>query len=164
MCSKFREGSITISNDELKFRKTITIKQNNTFYFGTTDISILIGKEQKLSLINHTNIENIEWSSSDPSVVTVNNNGTVKGIGKGTATITAKTILASSIPCLTQNPFYYTSFQSLFSAVILPSVKSELTNRSRRTDPVKKRIRSSLCPHGCPAEPSAAAAMKIEER
>ncbi len=86
-----REGSITISNDELKFSKTITIKQNNTFYFGTTDISILIGKEQKLSLINHTNIENIEWSSSDPSVVTVNNNGTIKGIGKGTATITAKT-------------------------------------------------------------------------
>ena len=86
-----REGSITISNNELKFSKTITIKQNNTFYFGTTDISILIGKEQKLSLINHTNIENIEWSSSDPSVVTVNNNGTVKGIGKGTATITAKT-------------------------------------------------------------------------
>ena len=86
-----REGSITFSNDALKFSKTITIKQNNTFYFGTTDISILIGKEQKLSLINHTNIENIEWSSSDPSVVTVNNNGTVKGIGKGTATITAKT-------------------------------------------------------------------------
>lgn len=89
--SASREGSITFSNDALKFSKTITIKQNNTFYFGTTDISILIGKEQKLSLINHTNIENIEWSSSDPSVVTVNNNGTVKGIGKGTATITAKT-------------------------------------------------------------------------
>ena len=86
-----REGSITISNDELKFSKTITIKQNNTFYFGTTDISILIGKEQKLSLINHTNIENIEWSSSDPSVITVNNNGTIKGISKGTATVTAKT-------------------------------------------------------------------------
>ncbi len=86
-----REGSITISNDELKFSKTITIKQNNTFYFGTTDISILIGKEQKLSLINHTNIENIEWSSSNPSIVTVDNNGIVKGKSKGTATITAKT-------------------------------------------------------------------------
>ena len=85
-----REGSVTISNDELMFSETITIKQNNTFYFeGDTSGEVLIGKEKKLTIKNLTK-QDIEWSSSDTSIATVEN-GTVKGISKGNATITVKT-------------------------------------------------------------------------
>ena len=85
-----REGTITVSNDELDYSETITIKQNNTFYFeGDTSGEVLIGKEKKLTIKNLTK-QDIEWSSSDTSIATVEN-GTVKGISKGSATITVKT-------------------------------------------------------------------------
>lgn len=85
-----REGTITVSNDELNYSETITIKQNNTFYFeGDKTGEVLIGKEKKLTVKNLTK-QNVEWSSSDTSIATVEN-GTVKGISKGSATITVKT-------------------------------------------------------------------------
>lgn len=85
-----REGTITVSNDELKYSETITIKQNNTFYFeGDKTGEVLIGKEKKLTVKNLTK-QDVEWSSSDASIATVEN-GTVKGISKGNATITVKT-------------------------------------------------------------------------
>lgn len=85
-----REGTITVSNDELSYSETITIKQNNTFYFeGTTSAEILIGKEKKLTVKNLTK-QDVEWSSSNTAIATVSN-GTVKGISKGDATITVKT-------------------------------------------------------------------------
>ena len=85
-----REGTITVSNDELKYSETITIKQNNTFYFeGDKTGEVLIGKEKKLTVKNLTK-QDVEWSSSDTSMATVEN-GTVKGISKGSATITVKT-------------------------------------------------------------------------
>lgn len=85
-----REGTITVSNDELKYSETITIKQNNTFYFeGDKTGEVLIGKEKKLTVKNLTK-QDVEWSSSDTSIATVEN-GTVKGISKGSATITVKT-------------------------------------------------------------------------
>lgn len=85
-----REGTITVSNDELDYSETITIKQNNTFYFeGDKTGEVLIGKEKKLTVKNLTK-QDVEWSSSDASIATVEN-GTVKGISKGNATITVKT-------------------------------------------------------------------------
>ena len=85
-----REGTITVSNDELNYSETITIKQNNTFYFeGDKTGEVLIGKEKKLTVKNLTK-QDVEWSSSDASIATVEN-GTVKGISKGNATITVKT-------------------------------------------------------------------------
>ena len=85
-----REGTITISNDDLQYSNTITIKQRNTFYFENKSIDILIGREKALSVKNTTK-QSVEWSSSNTSIATVTNNGNVKGIKKGTATITAKT-------------------------------------------------------------------------
>lgn len=85
-----REGTITISNDVLKYSETITIKQNNTFYFeDNTAAEILIGKEKKLTVNNLTK-QDVEWSSSNTAIATVDN-GVVKGISKGNATITVKT-------------------------------------------------------------------------
>ena len=85
-----RDGTITVSNDALGFKATITIKQRNTFYFETKSIDILAGKEKALSVKNTTK-QNVEWSSSNAAIATVSANGFVKGIKKGTATIIAKT-------------------------------------------------------------------------
>ena len=85
-----REGTITISNDALNISENITIKQNNTFYFeDNTTAEILIGKEKKLTVTNLTK-QDVEWSSSNTAIATVEN-GVVKGISKGNATISVKT-------------------------------------------------------------------------
>ncbi|WP_028903908.1 BACON domain-containing protein [Prevotella sp. P6B4] len=84
-----REGSVTISNDKLDYSASVTIKQNNTFYFETNNIEVLIDKEKKVTVKNLTK-QDIQWSTDKPAIATVNN-GTVKGISKGNATITVKT-------------------------------------------------------------------------
>ena len=86
-----REGTITISNEKMKFSKTVTIKQYQSFGFDKTEANVLIGKEHKIALTNLTDDVSVEWTTSDASIATVDNKGVVKGISKGTATITAKT-------------------------------------------------------------------------
>lgn len=85
-----RDGTITVSNDALKYKETITVKQRNTFYLETKSMDILIGKEKALSLKNTTK-QNVVWSSSNTAIATVSENGFVKGISRGSATIVAKT-------------------------------------------------------------------------
>lgn len=86
-----REGTITISNEDMKFSKTVTIKQYQSFGFDKSEANVLIGKEHKITLNNLTDDVNIEWTCSNESIATVDNNGVVKGVSKGEATITAKT-------------------------------------------------------------------------
>lgn len=60
----------------------------------TSSFNILLGEERQLtatvSPINATN-KNVIWSSSDINVLIVNENGLVKAVGTGSATITCKT-------------------------------------------------------------------------
>ncbi|SEA90709.1 Putative binding domain-containing protein, N-terminal [Xylanibacter ruminicola] len=85
-----RDGTITVSNEELNYSATITIKQRNTFYFENKSIDILVGKEKAFTVKNTTK-QSVEWSSNNTAIATVGANGFVKGIKKGTATIMAKT-------------------------------------------------------------------------
>ena len=58
---------------------------------SNSKISVYVGKTLKISYrIEPTNgeIRSIKWTSSNNSIATVTNNGTVKGIKEGTATIT----------------------------------------------------------------------------
>lgn len=58
-----------------------------------TSLTLTVGDTQTLSAtISPNNADNkiVIWSTSDMSVATVDNNGLVKGVGAGTATITAK--------------------------------------------------------------------------
>lgn len=89
-----REGKIIVSNEDLNFNTSISIKQHNTFYFETKNYEILMGKEKALSLKNYTNPkQDVEWSSSDNSIATVTDKGVVKASNTydGAVTITAKT-------------------------------------------------------------------------
>lgn len=59
-----------------------------------TELSMFNGETKQLTVkynpSNTTDNKSVTWSSSDKSVATVDSNGTVKAIGKGTVTITAK--------------------------------------------------------------------------
>ena len=59
-----------------------------------SELSVGVGLSKQIQanvLPENADNQNIVWSSSDPGIVTVNNDGTVTGVGKGTATITAMT-------------------------------------------------------------------------
>ena len=66
---------------------TVTISQ--------TSASIIIGENLSLTATASDEAE-ITWSTSDEDVATVSRNGTVRGVGEGTATITAATEDASA--------------------------------------------------------------------
>ena len=55
------------------------------------DIELVVGSSQKLTYTveNYTGNISVTWSSSDKSVVTIDKNGTIKGVKAGTAIITA---------------------------------------------------------------------------
>lgn len=83
-----REGTITVSSKDMS-NQTITIKQQRAFYFNKAEVTVLVDKTNKLSITNLTG-QDIQWSSSDESIATVNKDGDVTGMKKGDATITAK--------------------------------------------------------------------------
>ena len=83
-----RTGTITVSSKDLS-NQTITIKQRQTLAFNKAEVTILVDKTNKLSITNLTG-QDIQWSSSDESIATVNKEGEVTGMKKGDATITAK--------------------------------------------------------------------------
>ena len=85
-----REGTITFYNEESGISEKVTVKQMRSIYFDTTALDLMEGAEKTIGITNNTG-KNITWSSSNNSVATVDNNGKVKAISKGTATITAKT-------------------------------------------------------------------------
>lgn len=76
------------------------IKVANGLYFHDAKVMLVKGKEAKLSIENITG-DPVTWESSDASVVTVDNNGTVKGVEVGEATITA-TAGGNSASCVVE--------------------------------------------------------------
>lgn len=67
-----------------------------------TSLSLLPGESKKLSAAvkpdNATN-KTVTWKSSAPAVVTVSNDGTVKAVGEGTASVTASASNGKSAVC-----------------------------------------------------------------
>ena len=76
---------VEVVNDAVNVNKITLSTAKQTINVGTTTQI-----KAKIEPSNATNRE-LVWSSSDPSVATVNSSGVVKGIKDGTVTITAKT-------------------------------------------------------------------------
>ena len=76
------------------------VKVANGLYFHDARVMLLKGNEAQLSVENLTE-ETVAWSSSNTSVVTVSDNGVVKGIAAGEAKITA-TAGAFSATCVVE--------------------------------------------------------------
>ena len=92
--------TLTISNGSNNINITVNVidGENKVAVKGIklnkTKTSIQIGSTEKLTAtITPTNASNktIKWSTSNENIASISNNGVIKGIGKGTATITAQT-------------------------------------------------------------------------
>ena len=80
----------TSSGKKLKFSKTPTITSVNSIELNKTSIDLFINNSENLiATINPSNAtnKNINWTSSDTSVATVDNNGRVTAKKAGTTTI-----------------------------------------------------------------------------
>ena len=84
-----RTATVTFSDKLGKWSlsKVVTIKQTRSLALEESDVEIMIGKNYTLNVVNNTG-KSLSWKSSNTSVATVNNNGTVTGVGEGSATIT----------------------------------------------------------------------------
>ena len=64
--------------------------QNDAIKLDKSSVDIAIDQAIKLNVSSNPNNETIVWRSSNNQVATVNDNGLVTGVSKGTATITAE--------------------------------------------------------------------------
>ena len=97
-----KEGTITITatavegENEFTDTCTVTVKEIplNSITIDMSDFELGLGRTQQLNIIcnpeNTTDDINVVWSSSDSNIVSVDENGLVKAISEGRATITAK--------------------------------------------------------------------------
>lgn len=68
---------------------TIIKAEDTTFSLDKTTLSVALNGNGYLSCNNKPSGETVTWTSSNPSVATVDNYGTVKGVSIGKSTITA---------------------------------------------------------------------------
>lgn len=68
---------------------TIIKAEDTSFSLDQTTLSVKLNTSQYLYSKNKPSGETVTWTSSNPKVATVDNNGTVKGVSTGNATITA---------------------------------------------------------------------------
>ena len=114
LITAIKEGNVTITVTSVKdssVTKTINVKVSNKL---VTNIEIIPNKTElsygdtttvtAIITPNDATIQDVTWSSSDESVATVDENGTVTALNDGTATITATTTdgtnLSSSVNIL----------------------------------------------------------------
>lgn len=86
-----REGTITFSDTKTGISENVIVKQNRAIFFESTSLTLMEGTEQTIRVTNRTD-QNINWSSSETSVATVDNTGLVITLSRGNTTITATTV------------------------------------------------------------------------
>lgn len=87
---KERSTKITFTDKNTGTAEEIIITQRSPLYFNNSTLNIFTGNTKRLNLVNETG-QNVTWSSSNPQVVSVDNQGNIKALKKGSATITVYT-------------------------------------------------------------------------
>ena len=87
---KERSTKITFTDKNTGTAEEIIITQKSPLYFNNSTLNIFTGNTKRLNLVNETG-QNVTWSSSNPQVVSVDNQGNIKALKKGSATITVYT-------------------------------------------------------------------------
>lgn len=85
-----RETTITFSDKTTGITDEVIVKQSRKLFFESNAITLMLDDSKELSYTNKTE-ENLTWKSSNPSIVSVDNNGKVMALSKGNATITIST-------------------------------------------------------------------------
>lgn len=93
-------GTVTITASEGNISSSVTIKVKNvtptsiSIENGKSDINLTVGENlylvKKIIPSNSTNTS-VTWTSSNPSIATIDQNGLLKAVSKGTVQITVKT-------------------------------------------------------------------------
>lgn len=83
-----RNGSITFKNEKTNTNETITVIQKPSLYFSSSTLELAEEATEQLSYTNNLENNGVTFSSSNPEVATVSEDGTVKAVSRGNATIT----------------------------------------------------------------------------
>ena len=145
---------IESSNNSITLKVTVPAKQ------GTGINSVSLDKKALTLTVNQTSIlqatiepynttddKTLTWTSSDPKVATVDNNGKVTGIAAGTATITVRTGNGKTASCnvtvIKQNPSvnYQTHVQDYgWQDSVKDGQEAGTTDQSKRLEAIKISI------------------------
>ena len=83
-------GSIEYLNRQSDNQKINSwIKSTPSIVLDKTSVSVRVNEESKIEATSRNTVNNIQWSSSNSKIVSVDNNGVIHALKKGTATITA---------------------------------------------------------------------------
>lgn len=86
-----REAKISFINKENGITENVVVRQINTFFIDTSYVKMNVDGSQQIRLTNNTG-QNVTWQSSDNSIVTVDENGNIKAIARGTANVCVSTV------------------------------------------------------------------------
>lgn len=81
-----RSTYVTFENSVYDMYETVRITQYRTLYIPETSVDLLTGDSVRVSVYNSNNID-IIWRSLDERYVTITENGYIKGLKAGTATV-----------------------------------------------------------------------------
>lgn len=90
-----RSGNVELFNSKLGLSEKISVSQVKYMQMEQSSVTSLFeGKEMKFSCLFHSSVteKGLVWSSSDVKIATVNQDGMVTAIKKGSATITATSV------------------------------------------------------------------------
>jgi len=120
----------SLSNEAIQARCVVDVKpKEGKVAFENIDVDIINNSNgYNTPLLFDTNIEMIEWESSNPSVVEVNKKGVLKAKSLGTSTIKAKVKGAANFAEFTVNS------RSLSEVVSITAIGKNLVSNSVRSE------------------------------
>ena len=129
--------TVTVSTASVK-------KSPSTVKLNKTSEKLVVGKTDTLkATVTPSGSYNLTWTSSNKKVVTVDSNGKLKAVGKGTANVTVKTSNGKSAVCMvsviTQNEAYIEEVVRLVNAERTKRGLNKLVINSRLANASQKR-------------------------